>query len=62
MIFYFRESFCCFRSNKSVLDTTETKQADSQLYFAPKIIKIGSVVFENELIEDVNLVPKRSQK
>ena len=38
--FYFTEGFCCFRLNKSVLETAETKQAGSQLYFAPKIIKI----------------------
>ena len=34
-----------------MLQTTETKQADSQLNFAPKIIKIHLLVFENELIE-----------
>ena len=45
-----------------MLDTTETKQADSQLYFAPTIIKNDSLVFENELIEDVKLVSKKSQK
>ena len=49
--FYFAESFRCFRLNKSVLETTETKQTDSQLHFALKIIKICLVVFENELIE-----------
>ena len=59
--FYFTESFWCFRLNKSVLETTETKQADSQLYFAPKIIKNHLLVFENELIEDAMLVPKKIQ-
>ena len=59
--FYFTESFRCFQLNKTVLETTETKQADSQLHFAPKIIKIGSLVSENELIEYVKLVPKKSQ-
>ena len=49
--FYFTDGFCCFRLNKSVLETAETKQADSQLHFAPKIIKIHLLVFENELIE-----------
>ena len=49
--FYFTESVCCFRLNKSELETVETKQADSQLYFAPKSIKIHLLVFENELIE-----------
>ena len=49
--FYFTESFCCFRLNKRVLETTETQQAGSQLYFASKIIKIHLLVFENELIE-----------
>ena len=58
--FYFAESFCCFRVNKSVLETAETKQADSQLHFAPKIIEIHLLVFENELIEDAMLVPKKS--
>ena len=58
--FNFTESFCCFRLNKSMLETTETKQADSQLYFASKIIKIHLLVFENELIEDA-LVPKKFQ-
>ena len=56
--FDFTKSFCCFRLNKSELETTETKQARSQLYFAPKIIKIHLLVFENELIEDAMLVPK----
>ena len=41
-----------------MLDTTKTKQADSQLHFAPKIIKLYLVVFENELIEDAMLVLK----
>ena len=56
--FNFTERFCCFRLNKSVSETIETKQADSQLYFASKIIKIHLLVFENELIEDAILVPK----
>ena len=56
--FYFTERFRCFRLNKSVLETKETKQADSQLCFPPKIIKIHLLVFENELIEDAMLVPK----
>ena len=59
--FYFTESVCCFRPNKSVLETTETKQADSQLHFTPTIIKNHLLVFENELIEDAMLVPKKSQ-
>ena len=59
--FYFTESFWCFRLNKSVLETTETKQADSHLHFAPNIIKNHLLVFENELIEDAMLVPKKSQ-
>ena len=59
--FYFTGSFRCFRLSKSVLETTETKQASSQLHFAPKIIKIHLVVFENELIEDAMLVPKKEQ-
>ena len=59
--FDFTESFCCLRLNKSVLETTETKQADSLLYFAPKIIKIHLLVFENELIEDAVLVLKKFQ-
>ena len=59
--FYFTESFRCFQLNKSVLQTTETKQADSQLHFAPKIIKNHLLVFENELIEDTMLVPKTKQ-
>ena len=54
--FYFTESFRCFRFNKSVLETTETKQADSQLCFAPKNIKNHLLVFENELIEGALLV------
>ena len=59
--FYFLESFCCFRLNKSVLETKETKQADSQFCFAPQNTKIHLLVFENELIEDAMLVPKKSQ-
>ena len=59
--FYFTESFCCFRLNKSVLETTETKQTNSQLHFAPKIIETHLLVFENELIEDGMLVPKNTQ-
>ena len=59
--FDFAESVCCFRLNKSELETAETKQADSQLHFASKIIEIHLVVFENELIEDAMLVPKKSQ-
>ena len=55
--FYFTESFWCFRLNK---ETTETKQADSQLHFTQKIIEIHLLVFENELIEDAMLVPKKS--
>ena len=41
-----------------MLETAETKQVDSQLCFAQKIIKIYLVVLENELIEDAMLVPK----
>ena len=59
--FYFTESFRCFRLNKSVFEAKETKQVDSQLHFAPKIIKICLLVFENELIEDAMLVSKKSQ-
>ena len=59
--FYFTESFRCVRLNKSVLETKETKQTRLHLYFAPKIIKIRLVAFENELIEDDMLVPKKSQ-
>ena len=59
--FYFLRSFRYFRLNKSVLQTKETKQADSQLHFAPKIIKIHLVVFENELIEDAIPVLKKCQ-
>ena len=57
--FYFLDSFRCFRPNKSVLVTTETKRVDSQLYLAPKIIQNYLLVFENELIEDAMLVPKK---
>ena len=39
------------------METTETKQADSQLSFATKIIKIELLVFENELIEDAIPAP-----
>ena len=59
--FCFTRRFRYFRLNKSVLETAETKQPDSQLHFAPKIIKIHLIVFENELIEDVLLVPKKFQ-
>ena len=59
--FYFTESFSCFRLNKSLLETAETKHTDSQLHFAPKITKIHLVFFENELIEDAMLVPKKFQ-
>ena len=59
--FYFTERFCCFQQSKSVLETAETKQAGSQFHFAPKIIKIHLLVFENELIEDAMLVLKKFQ-
>ena len=59
--FYFAKSFCCFRPNKSMLETAETKQADSQLHFALKIIEFHLLVFENELIEDAMLVLKKSK-
>ena len=59
--FYFTESFRCSRLTKSVLETTETKQAGSQFHFASKIIKIHLLVFENELIEDAMLVLKKFQ-
>ena len=59
--FYFTESFRCVPLNKSVLETKETKQTRLHLYFAPKIIKIRLVAFENELVEDDMLVPKKSQ-
>ena len=57
--FYFTESFGCFQLNETVLETTETKQADSQLHSAPKNIKIHLLVFENELFEDAMPVPKK---
>ena len=56
--FDFVESVCCFRLNKSEPETAETKQADSQLHFAPKNIKIHLLVFENELFEDAMPVQK----
>ena len=59
--FGFTGSSCCFRPNKNVLETKETKHTDSQLHFAPKNIKIHLVVFENELSEDAMLVPKKFQ-
>ena len=59
--FSFTERFCYFRLNKSLLEISETKQADSQLCFAPRNIKIYLLVFENELIEDAMLVPKKLQ-
>ena len=59
--FCFTKSFHYSQLNKSVLETAETKQADSQLHFAPKIIKIHLLVFENELIEDAIPVPKKWQ-
>ena len=55
------EGFRYFRLNKNVLETKVTKQSDSRLHFAPKIIKIHLVVFENELIEDAIPVLKKSQ-
>ena len=62
VVFNFGQSFCYFRHSKSVLETAEKIQVDSQLCFAPKIIKIHLLVFENELIEDAMLVRKRFQK
>ena len=44
-----------------MLKTRETKQVDSQLCFAPKIIKIHLVVLENELFEVAVVVSKRQQ-
>ena len=60
--FYFTERFRCFQLNKSVLETKETKQADSQLFFAQKNFKIHLVVLENELFEVALLISKTSQK
>ena len=59
--FDFPERFRCFRLNKSVLETAETKQPDSQLHFTPKIIKIHLLVFENELFDDTIQVSKKWQ-
>ena len=59
--FYFFESFRYFGLNKSVFETKETQQADSQLYFTPQNTKIHLVVFENELIEDAIPVLKKCQ-
>ena len=59
--FYFTESVRCFQLNETVLETTKTKKADSQLHFAPKIIKIHLLVFENELFEDAMPVPKQNK-
>ena len=61
LVFNFGQSFYYFRHNKSVLETTETKQAGSQLHFTSKNIEIHLLVFENELIEDAILVPEKSQ-
>ena len=61
IVLNFSQRFCYFRHNKSVLETKEAKQVDSQLHFAPKIIKLYLVIFENELIEDAMLVPQKSQ-
>ena len=60
--FDFTGSSRCFRLNKSVLKTKETKHADSQLYFTPKNFKIRLVVFENELIEVAWVISKTPQK
>ena len=49
-------------TQQSSPETTETKQADSQLHFAPKIIKIHSLAFENDSIEDAVLVRKKTPK
>ena len=59
--FDFTGSSRCFRPNKNVLETTETKQTDSQLHLAPQITKFHLVVFENELSEDAMLVPQKFQ-
>ena len=45
-----------------MLETTETKQADSQLHFASKMIKIHLLVLENGLIEDAMRAPKKFKK
>ena len=60
--FYFTESFRCFQLNKSVLETKETKQADSQLFFAPKNFKIYLLVLENELFDVAYVVSKKFKK
>ena len=53
--------FRCFPIKKSRKQNTETEQAQPQLQFAPKIIKIHLVVLENELIEVCMLVPKTAK-
>ena len=60
--FYFTESFWCFQLNKSVLETKETKQADSLKKIAPKKFEIHLVVLENELFEVACKSSKTSQK
>ena len=53
--------FRCFSIKKSRKQNTETEQAQPQLQFAPKIIKIHLVFLENELIEVCMLVPKTAK-
>ena len=43
------------------LTTSAGSNALTQLYFAPQIIKIHLLVFENELFEDAMPVPKKFQ-
>ena len=47
---------------KQFRKTTGTEQANPHLHFAPKIIKIRSVAFENELFEHVQLTSKKVPK
>ena len=54
-------NFYIFQQSKRTLETTGTKQADSRLHFATKIIKIYLLVFANELIGDAMRVSKQCQ-
>ena len=54
--------FRVFLAERWRLETAETQQAHSQLYFPPKIIKIRSLFLENESLEVAWVVPKKRPK
>ena len=61
LLFTSLKVFVVFGSTKVYWKQRKQNKQISQLHFAPKIIEIHLLVFENELIEDAMLVLKKSK-